>query len=42
MTEEVLRAHYYHFHPDYQAGTDNHFKAAKSKHVALMQQRARR
>lgn len=31
MTEEVLRAHYYHFHPDFQADADDAFDRSKER-----------
>jgi hypothetical protein len=31
MTEKVLRAHYYHFHPDFQSDAGDAFDRAKAR-----------
>lgn len=43
MTEEVLRAHYYHFHPDYQAEAGDAFDRSKenAKGVRARENKAR-
>lgn len=35
MTEKVLRAHYYHFHPDFQSEADDAFERSKERSKAV-------